>query len=471
MPRRTWAFGLCAAFLLTLPPRDAAQAPAPPGSGDWPCDVVRLKKGPALQGLVLEQTPGLVRMKCVSRRTGAPTVVYTAELAAADVERVDLLPDQQREQLRQRLEALRQERRVLTDHLRSLEPGAPRAGEVLDLRPAAWVTDPHIPALEYRSSHFRLLSNARREVVELAAIHLEQVYAAYARSLPPRVAGSPTLILVAGSADDYRELLRGRGLGLSNPAFFDATRNQVVCVSDLGRLADELQAARRHHGRLRTQLASREAELRAAYRGPIPAVVRAPLDEARKKIEAADARNAETFALARERLFRRLYHEAFHAYLAGFVYPPAEAAVPPWLNEGLAQVFETAIVEVGELRLGHADAERLEAVRRAVGEGTLLPLDELLRCGASEFQVAHGGDRLASDRHYLASWALAFCLTFDRHVLGTPALDTYVRSLHGGAAPGPAFRALVGRPLPDFERAFHDYLRHLRPDGTSVGRR
>jgi hypothetical protein len=467
MQSRTPLQALLAACVFLAPAR--AGAPPPPGTDEWSFDAVHLQNGAVLRGLVVEQTDTVVRMKCVSRRPGAPTVIYAAELPAAEVARVELLPAAEHERLARRLEALRQERRVLIEHLRALEPGGPPAGEAVELRPADWPGGGR--ALEYRSAHFRLVSDARREVVELAALHLEQVYAAYARSLPPCVPGRPTLILLASSPSSYRALLRGRGLDLSNPAFYDAGRNEVVCGSDLERLADELQQARRHHARLRAQLAEREAELKSAYRGAIPSVIRAPLDEARQRLEAADAANADTFRRAGERLFRRLYHEAFHAYLAGFVYPPAEAAVPRWLNEGLAQVFETAIVEVGELRLGHADPERLAAVRKAVTAGTLLPLTELLRSGPRDFAVAHGGDRQASDRHYLASWALAFYLTFDRRLLGTPALDDYVRALHRGADPAAAFQTLVGKPAEAFERDFHEYLRHLRPDGASPGRR
>jgi len=33
--------------------------------------------------------------------------------------------------------------------------------------------------------------------------------------------------------------------------------------------------------------------------------------------------------------------------------------VPLWLDEGLAQIFETALVEAGELRVGHAERSRL----------------------------------------------------------------------------------------------------------------
>jgi hypothetical protein len=136
------------------------------------------------------------------------------------------------------------------------------------------------------------------------------------------------------------------------------------------------------------------------------------------------------------------------------------------LNEGLAQIFETAIFEAGELRVGHADEARRRAVREAVQKKELLPLADLLRSGPKQFRVAHAADKQASDRHYLAAWGLAFYLTFDRKVLGTKALDEYVQALQRGTDPLDAFCDLTGTPLPQLEKDWHDYLRRLQPDGT-----
>jgi hypothetical protein len=462
----------CCGSLLAALLAAVAAAQTPPGGDDWKYDVVYRKMGEAFRGLVDEQSASVVRLRCVSRRPGSPTVVYCIELAARDVQRVELAPEEDRERLRQRLDVLRQERHTLTENLKLLDPGArgqTRSGDSLDLRPVPWVVPSGGGALEFRSPHFRLVSNARRDEVHLAAVHLEQVYAAYTRFLPPRAAGAPTLIVLTGSRADYQKLLEGRGLNLTNPAFYDAEHNQIVCTSDLQRLADELQKAREHHARLLKDLAKSEKELEEAYKGSgnIPPKLKARLAEVPKRIAVTEDRNLAVFHRAQQRLFQRLYHEAFHAYLSNFVYPPAESAVPHWLNEGLAQVFETAIVEVGELRIGHADPERLEAVRRAISKGALLPLADLLRAGSKQFQVAHGASQQASDRYYLASWALTFYLTFDRKALGSRGLDDYVHALHRHADPLVAFRDLVGRPLPEFEKDFVHYLEHLRPDGTS----
>jgi hypothetical protein len=447
---------------LSLPAAD------PPGKDEWKYDVVHRKKGLPLRGLVIEQGAAYVRIKCIVRRRGSPTVVFTESVPRRDIEKLELLGKAEREKLAQRLEEMKRQRAVLEDYLKSLAgKGKSKLAEALDLRPAQWPPDKRVKGLRYESTHFHLLSNARAEVVQLAAIQLEQVYAAYARLLPPRVKkGRPTTVLLTRSRADYQALVRKAGLNLFNPAYYDPEKNQVVCGSDLERLCDERERVRHHHAGLTKQIQERKARLRKVYRGKVPAELLGPLVSAEKRILLSEKRNDDAFALVRRRFFQRLYHEAFHAYAGTFVYPQREGPLPVWLNEGLAQIFETATVEVGELRVGVPDRERLVAVRAARARGTLLPLADLLRSTDKNFRVAHAGDQQVSDRYYLASWALAFYLTFERKVLGTRALDEYVASRKRGTHRLSAFRTLVGMPLPAFEKSYLEYLKKLRADGT-----
>jgi hypothetical protein len=464
------AFFACVFF---LPSAVVFAADNPPGGDEWKYDIVYPKKGDPYRGLVVAQKDDRLDMKWVVRKPGRPTIDFSVALPRETIDRVDLLPDEERETLRRRLKTLREERARLAEHLKALDPAAkpPAAGaDKLDLRETPWVGDSRVKALSYHSSHFRLVSNAPRGIVVATAIRLEQAYAAYAHCLPPRAKGVATTILVPQSMADYRTLVRGQGRNLLNPAFFDPVENQVVCAFDWQHMAEELARVHRHHVKLRTDLNEREAELRKAYKGVLPAELKKTLADKRRQIDAAEARNRVVFERAQQRLFQRLFHEAFHAYLLNFVYPNRDGELPRWLNEGLAQIFETAIFEVGELRIGHAVKERLDAMRRGLSKNTLLPLADLLRSGPKQFQVAHDGDKQVSDRYYLLSWALAHYLTFDRKLLGTPALDAYVRDLNRGVDPGDAFAKLTGQPLAQFERAFLDFLKHLRPDGSIGGR-
>jgi uncharacterized protein DUF1570 len=426
-------------------------------SEDWKFDILRLKNGNIFQGLLVEETPAEIRFRCVRRNPGAPTVVIATTFQRAEVASLDKLDPA--------------DRRVLEARLNALDPtgkGEMLRMESLELQPVPWLRPGAGEALRYDSVHFVLISNAREDIVRRAAVRLEQIYAAYTRFLPPRHrAGKPTTIYLVRSRAEYQALLKEQKRTILNPAFYDATLNQILCASDLQALGDQLEKVRRDHQQILDELKKNEADLAKAYRGKIPAAIRDQLAAKRLEVYAANQKNEGIFKEATRHLFQTLYHEAFHAYLANFVYPPGEAEVPRWLNEGLAQIFETALVEAGELRVGHADPERLKRLK-GKGRGELVPLTQLLRAGPRKFLVNPTSDQQVSDRYYLNSWALSFYLTFERRLLGTPALDRYVRDLKGGADRLAAFEELVGQPLSQFEPAFRDYARRLRPNGSTA---
>jgi hypothetical protein len=441
-----------------------------PGGGEWKLDVIHRKDAEPLRGLIVEDARDHVTIRCVSRKPGRPTMTFTVKVPRGDISRIDELSKEDRDKLQARLAALKREFDSLTQRLRALDPGAKPSpfADHLDLQQAAWPGDGKAKVLRYKSAYFELVANTRPELARLAAIHLEEVYAAYARSLPPRdPKAAPTTILLTRSLAEYRRMALDRGLKLVNPAFYDPEKNQVVCGSDLEKMCDDLEAVRDHHVKLKATIKERRAELARVYKNKVPAELLAPMADAEKRVEGVERRNDAVFAEARRRMFQRLYHEAFHGYLNTFVYPRKDGELPLWFNEGLAQIFETAIVEAGELRVRHADEPRLVGVRRAIKDKRLMPLADLLRSEARDFQMAHVGEKQESDRHYLAAWALAFHLTFEQGVLGTRALDDYVAALKRGTDPLLAFRDLVGKPLPEFEKEFQAYLGRLRPDGTA----
>jgi hypothetical protein len=442
-----------------------AQQPAP-GGDEWKYDVVYRKKGEPFRGFVHEQTDRYVDITVISRKPGRPTILFNEQVPRQDVEKVELLDPRERDLLHKRLDALKKERALLAARMKLLDPGskpASDAADVLTLKAVPWPPEPSKSSLCYQSTHFRLVSSARDEFAQLAAIELEQVYSAYARVLPPRTSmATPTTVLLTASYSEYQALVRNQGGNFLNPAFFDPAKNQVVCGSDLQRLCDQLEKIREFHAKRRKELADEEAELKAAYKNKVPPALLAEIESERDRIKQAEERNTAGYHQERLRMFRRLYHEAFHAYLNTFVYPPEEGELPRWFNEGLAQVFEESIFEVGELRTGHAEKEQVDAIRQAIIHDTLLPVADILRSGARQFQVAHTSEKQKADRFYIASWGLAHYVTFNRHVLGTKAMDEYVRSLKRGTDPVEAFTTLVGQPLPEFQKQFVDYLTHLK---------
>jgi hypothetical protein len=437
----------------------ALSAGATRADDDWKFDVLRLKNGNVLRGMIAEETATEIRFRCVRRNPGSPTVVIAATIPLDQVDSVERLDAKDREVLARRLQALDptgKREAVRMEHLR--------------LRQVPWTEGGNGPGLAYTSTYFVLTSNAREDIVRRAAVRLEQIYDAYRRYLPPHdKAAKPTTIVLIGSMAEYRAYLARQGRTFLNPAFYEVGRNRIVCACDLEHLGEELERARKHHADMLEQLKKQEQDVRRQNNGRLPDGVRDQLQATRAKIRKANAHNAQLFQKATRRLFETLYHEAFHAYLGAFVYPPGKAEVPRWLNEGLAQIFETAVVEAGELRVGYADPNRLARLRGADRKGEWLPLPELLRSGPKQFLVAHASDQELSSRHYLFSWALTYYLTFDRHLLGTPALDRYVHDLTHGADPVKGFRKLVGESPAELEPKWRAYMLALRPDGSLAG--
>lgn len=422
---------------------------------EWQFDQIRLTNGAVLRGLILDETPVGVRFQNVRRHPGRPTVVFTTTLTKAEIGVVERLPAEERDKLRNRLRELAE-----------AGPAEKQREERLELEPIAWAGKPGA-GRQYRSEQFVLESDAPEGIVRRAAGRLEQVYAAYARYLPPRTADRrPTSIELFQSLAGYRDRLQAEGLTFVNVACYDPAANRILCFSDLERLGDDLERVRQQHQQLRADLDKQEKELCRLYRRPDLARVLVPLRTTRKKLDAADRQNETLFDQSTGQLFAVLGHEAFHAYLANAVYPPPNAGPPDWLNEGLAQIFETAVVEAGELRIGHADRDRLAKVKEAVRKGELVPLTRLLRSVRRDFLAAHAADRAATDMNYLTAWALAFHLAFERHLLGTTFLNRYFQALDKGADPELTFADLVGQSLPAYEAAFHQYLLQLQPDGT-----
>jgi hypothetical protein len=438
----------------------------PVGGDDWKYELVHRVGQSTLRGLVLEQTPKHVRIRCVQRRPGRWTLFYTISVPKEDVRLVELLPEEDRKKLEARLDALKRERETLYALEEAIGKGTATPADVVELSKADWPGGGK--ALAYESTHFKLVAAGRPELAQLAAVYLDQVYEAYARFLPPRLPrGERTTIYLPASIADYQAFVKGRGLSLLNPAYYDSGRNEVVCGSDLSRLCDERDRVRAHHAKLRGQIREKRGELTKAYKGKPPASLLAPLADAEKRMAQSEEKNSSIISRARERLFQRLYHEAFHAYLGAFVYDGKKAQVPIWLNEGLAQVFETALVEAGELRVGHAERTRLLAVQQALEKKSLLSLEALLKSGADDFQIAHDSNKDGSARAYLAAWALAHYLTFEKRLLGSTALDEYATAMAREANPSSAFRTLMGKPLDEVEADWHAYLRKLRPDGSA----
>ena len=274
-------------------------------------------------------------------------------------------------------------------------------------------------------------------MVRRAALRLDQIYAAYTRILPPRLdSPKPTSILLCRSTKEYQAMAADRGISILNSAFFNPNRNEVLSGWEMEAIETAIETQRQKMKK--------------------DGVARTTAKALEKKL------TDDLFREGARRQLATLQHEAFHAYLANCVYSPDESRVPHWLNEGLAQIFEAALVEAGETRVGHFDKDALRRLKERYRDHQLVPVADLLQAEREKFAVLHASDKYTSDRHYQTSLALAHYLTYNRKLLGTKAIDRYVRNLHDGVGASEAFRELIGQPLPEFEKEFLLYVRDLR---------
>ena len=423
----------------------------------WKFDRVTLTSGRVLQGLVESEDEKSISFKWIVQNPGSPTSVISTPIARGDIVEIKRVEDPK-------------ERESLIARITALDPATERQKIAkLDLKPFRG-GEFTANGLSYTSKHFVLISDAKEEIVRRAAFRLEQIYAAYIRYFPPRHNGNrPTKIILYRSLAEYGQALKRMGRNILNPALYDPERNEIICASEVEDFGERLEKNKKEHQQLLERLREEEAELRKKNRGKLPPEAANRIEADRKKIEDAERKNQNLFESLTQRLFQTLYHESFHAYLANFVYHRDEAEVPRWLNEGLAQIFETAILESGEIRVGHAELTRLTRAQEELKKGKLVSVAELLRSEPHRFIVAHGGQEAMSDRYYLASWAVAFYLTFDLHKLHSSEMTEYVSALKRGKDPVVAFSELVRLPVDKFEKAFHTYLTHLRPSGSALG--
>ncbi len=445
-------------------------APARPDAltaAEWAYDVIHLKNGNVLKGLILQEQPQALTFQHISRKPGRPTLVFSSTVQRSEIQRIDKLSPSERDKLK--------------DRLVQLEAFAQQLEQIV-LQRVAWEKTPNA-AWYYESDYFTLTSDAPEETVRLAASRLEQIYAAYVRFLPPRhKGGKPTTIVLFRSKDDYYRRLDADGRKFRNPAFYDPSTNRIWCGSDLQRMGEDLERVRLEHQRLRDELHKQELEFRRLYSNPKDLARHlAPLHAYRRQIAEVDRKNLATFDRATQQLFSLLYHEAFHAYLANFVYRPLPpqtrpneafpGELPVWLNEGLAQIFQSALVEGNELRVGHVETPRWTTLRQTVKSGQMLPVRQLLKLDPKWFRVEHHADsfdseKMSAHRAYQTSWAVAFYLMFERRLLGTPALDRFVCSVQTGEDAVVAFEQLVGASIDQFEKDLAKYLLRLQPDGS-----
>lgn len=135
-----------------------------------------------------------------------------------------------------------------------------------------------------------------------------------------------------------------------------------------------------------------------------------------------------------------LQHEGFHQFAWNYL----GHRLPLWLNEGLAQYFEDAILVNDRMSLGIANGIRIQRVREAILLGNAIPFKDVLKIDNDGWSETLSHDATASALIYAQSWSLTYFLIHGEDGRYQQPLQDYLRMLSRGRDPDRSFRAAFG---------------------------
>jgi len=463
LPLASLLFGI--GLVSFAPARLVSQEPSP-----WKMEALLLRNGARIEGLLLEETEQGYRFRQVLRKSGSPTITGTEDYGRNEVASIERLGAADREELKRKLADLDRQRQLFLASIKQLDSTSEKSTiEGLKLRPRDWMGRKDRPGWEFQSQFFELQTDAREPIAALMALQLEEVFRAISRLIPSRIAGKPTLIQVWSNRNEFLEAVSQRSPSLAHPALFDAGANRILVGTELARIEKESQAIRTHHQSQIQGLNQRELEIARAFGGKLTQEYQDLFRRMRREVRDAEIQNDSMVRKGRNHLMQVLNHEAIHAYLVNWVFSPTSQPLPRWLNEGLAQVYETAFIEAGELRANWPDPIRLAAVRTLLKEGRFPALGRILTGTPDHFlarSTAKQDEILASSEAYLASWMLTYYLVFEKRLIPGNSLDAYLSRLAKEGNPLEAFEAWTGEPVRVFEPKWRAWIQSVKPDGS-----
>jgi len=450
----------------------ASTAAAPEGAAltgaDWKLERIVLADGKQYQGLVKSESPRRIEFVEVHRPRGKPMFLVVRSIDREQVKRLDRLTPAEQAELTARLDQHKHRTLIEAARMEDLDLASARRGGEL-----VW---------QYRGSWFDLESTADEAMTRRSIVRLEQIFSAYRQVLPPRSVNEARLtIRIFGASDQYQRALTELGLSIRNPAVYLQDKNLILAGSNLNQFDAELDEVGRQHKKIRDRLDQLVAEAPARIKGlheelkknGIPAAERQKIvmaeqkkweeqrRTARRQITTLERRNLARFNDVAGKMFRRLAHEAFHAYLEDQVYPRSAYDVPRWLNEGLAQTFEAGIIEADTLRIDTPNLPALSRLQDDLRGESPLGLRALLEAGSETYLTGHAGDASAT-RAYYYSWGLAYYLAFEQGVLDSPEFEAYLDPAMSSRPAVARFEKLVGMPLDEFEPKWREAMLALK---------
>ncbi len=154
-----------------------------------------------------------------------------------------------------------------------------------------------------------------------------------------------------------------------------------------------------------------------------------------------------------DNLWQVLAHEGFHQFIG---YELGQQ-IPTWLNEGMAQFFETSQIEYGRLKTGQIARSKLSAAQYLIRAGRAPSVTDLLEMDRQAFY----GD---AQVNYPMSWALVYYLmTRDGPGFEYSRFHRYLQDIKFNYDSISSFQRRFGRDSYQWESDFQHYILRQRP--------
>ena len=446
-------------------------------------DIVYLKDGRTLKGLIEEESPDALTLVYFERPSPDKRVIAKQKVTLNQVQKIDRIADEIRQV---QLQLIKQTKK----NTRSEEV----AIASLALVPIAWEFAAGGTGWQYEDSRFVLYSNAPEEFVRRIAFRVSEIFKAYQcffrveRNLTRKIK-----IYVFSSMAEYSI---ASGKKILNPAYYAPDKNYIVAGCDIEQYEAEVAAIRDYHNKIKAEIIARRAEVvkfkeqmqsekrrehqrldEAVKKGDLSTTqynqsykaIRQWEDQQLKKIReyekrlaalqdeiaACDYKNFKALQKYAGQMIKILYHEAFHAFLFNFLFTEQDLKhVSVWIHEGLAQFFENSFIEGNTLLIGTMDQQRVTAIKKYIRENRTVPLAKLLVADNQQFLVMDKTNLENSDIHYLESWAVVYYLLQQYDLTQGNFFEEYVSNLSSGMDTAKAFQKLIQQPLTAFDEAW-----------------
>ncbi|HVM61694.1 MAG TPA: DUF1570 domain-containing protein [Verrucomicrobiae bacterium] len=152
-------------------------------------------------------------------------------------------------------------------------------------------------------------------------------------------------------------------------------------------------------------------------------------------------------------LWRVLAHEGFHQFIG---YELGQR-IPMWLNEGMAQYFETAFITGSQFHVGQVSRGKLLYAQALIANKQAPPLSQLIQWDRNTFYAN-------ANVAYPMSWALVYYLVNSNgERFGQSEFRRYMQDLKYGQDDYRSFQRRFGADIDRWQSDFENYILHLQP--------